>query len=402
MAGASISNFNASFIDYLPGVVETLNDTVIVRKLARKDYKWEGANISFFVHTARNHALGYVEDGGAFPTPDKQDYVEAKAYRRFLVGAVQITDGALANAASTKRAAIDVTTSELRGMINGLGTFEGFMAYRNGDGSVGTVSATSSGTTLYMDDARLMWDGATYQEYDTTLATNYGNFSVTSTARALSSGSSVVTVDAVADGTSTNKILWNGSLNRAITGLDAMVDDAATTFQNVNTSTYPRYTSPVLSNSGTERPLTPTMFRQMLAMISQESGVKPPSGMTVLTNKWLGIEVEELYEPELRITPQTKTAGIAIASFMSSFGRVNIVTDTLAPLNKMFFMDFSQIYRAVQKELDWRRQGGEIFLRSDVSAAWKATAMEICEYFIKQRNRCGKIEDLTETETTAY
>lgn len=179
MAGASISNFNASFIDYLPGVVETLNDTVIVRKLARKDYKWEGANISFFVHTARNHALGYVEDGGAFPTPDKQDYVEAKAYRRFLVGAVQITDGALANAASTKRAAIDVTTSELRGMINGLGTFEGFMAYRNGDGSVGTVSATSSGTTLYMDDARLMWDGATYQEYDTTLATNYGNFSVT-------------------------------------------------------------------------------------------------------------------------------------------------------------------------------------------------------------------------------
>lgn len=402
MAGASISNFNASFIDYLPGVVETLNDTVIVRKLARKDYKWEGANISFFVHTARNHALGYVEDGGAFPTPDKQDYVEAKAYRRFLVGAVQITDGALANAASTKRAAIDVTTSELRGMINGLGTFEGFMAYRNGDGSVGTVSATSSGTTLYMDDARLMWDGATYQEYDTTLATNYGNFSVTSTARALSSGSSVVTVDAVADGTSTNKILWNGSLNRAITGLDAMVDDAATTFQNVNTSTYPRYTSPVLSNSGTERPLTPTMFRQMLAMISQESGVKPPSGMTVLTNKWLGIEVEELYEPELRITPQTKTAGIAIASFMSSFGRVNVVTDTLAPLNKMFFMDFSQIYRAVQKELDWRRQGGEIFLRSDVSAAWKATAMEICEYFIKQRNRCGKIEDLTETETTAY
>lgn len=212
----------------------------------------------------------------------------------------------------------------------------------------------------------------------------------------------MVTVDAVADGTSTNKILWNGSLNRAITGLDAMVDDAATTFQNVNTSTYPRYTSPVLSNSGTERPLTPTMFRQMLAMISQESGVKPPSGMTVLTNKWLGIEVEELYEPELRITPQTKTAGIAIASFMSSFGRVNVVTDTLAPLNKMFFMDFSQIYRAVQKELDWRRQGGEIFLRSDVSAAWKATAMEICEYFIKQRNRCGKIEDLTETETTAY
>lgn len=402
MAGVSISNFNASFIDYLPGVVETLNDTVIVRKLARKDYKWEGANISWFVHTARNHSLGYVEDGGAFPTPDKQDYVEAKAYRRFLVGSVQITDGALANAATSKRAAIDVTTSELRGMINGLGTFEGFMAYQNGDGSVADVSATSSSTTFYLDDARLMWDGATYQEYNSGLTTNNGNFTVTSTARALSSGSAVVTVDAVPDGTTGNKIVWNGSLNRAITGLDKMIDDTSTTFQNISTSTYPRYTSPVLSNSSVERPLTPTLFRQMLAMISQESGVKPPSGMTVLTNKWLGIEVEELYEPELRITPDTKTAGISIASFQSAFGRVNIVTDTLAPYNKMFFVDFSQIYRAVQKELDWRRQGGEIFLRSDVSAAWKATAIEICEYFIKQRNRCGKITDLSETETTAY
>lgn len=401
MAGVSISDFNASFIDYLPGVVETLNDTVIVRKLARKDHKWEGANISFFVHTARNHALGYVEDGGAFPTPDKQDYVEAKAYRRFLVGSVQITDGALANAATSKRSAIDVTTSELRGMINGLGTFEGFMAYRNGDGTVGTISATSATTTLYMDDARLMWDGATYQEYNAGLTVNHGNFTVTSTARALSSGSSVVTVDAVPDGTTGGKIVWNGSLNRAVTGLDKMIDDTSTTFQNVNTATYPRYTSPVLGNSGTERPLTPNLFRQMLSVISQEAGVKPPS-MTCLTNRWLGIETEELYEPELRITPDTKTAGISIASFQSSCGRVNIVTDALAPLNKMFFVDFSQIFRAVQKELDWRRQGGEIFLRSDVSAAWKATAIEICEYFIKQRNRCGKITDLAETEGTAY
>jgi hypothetical protein len=405
MAGVSIDDFGASFVDYLPGVVETLNDTVMVRKLARKDYRWEGANISFFVHTARNHALGFIEDGGAFATPNKQDYVEAKAYRKFLQGSVQITDGALANAATSKRAAIDVTTSELRGMINGLGTFEGFMAYLNGDGSVGDVGATdtSTGTALYMTDGRMMWDGATYQEYDSTLATNNGNIVVTSTARAPSSnGNASITVDAVQDGTAGNKIVWNGSVNRAITGLDKMVDDTSTTFQNVNTSTYPRYTSPVLSNSGTERPLTPTMFRQMLAMIGQESGVKPPSGMTVLTNKWLGIEVEELYEPELRITPSTKTAGIAIASFNSSCGKINIVPDALAPFNKMYFCDFSEIYRAVQKELDWRRQGGQIFIRSDVSAVWKATCIEICEYFIKQRNKCGKISDLTETEQTSY
>ena len=139
MAGVSIDTFGASFVDYLPGVTETLNDTVVVRKLANKSYKWQGANISFFVHTARNHAIGNIQDGGAFPVPDKQDYVEAKAFRRFMAGSVQITDGQLANAATTKNAAIDAVTSELKGMMDGMGTYEGFMSYRDGTGSVGIV-----------------------------------------------------------------------------------------------------------------------------------------------------------------------------------------------------------------------------------------------------------------------
>lgn len=406
MAGVSISDFGASFIDYLPGVTETLNNIVTMRKYARNDYQWEGQNVSFFVHLARNHAVGNIEDGGAFPVADKQDYAEAKAYRRFLVGSVQITDGALANAATSKRAAIDVVTSELRGMLEGMAKYEEFMSYRDGTGVVGRLGTDVSGTTWGATDARLIWDGQTYEIHGT-LGTSRGTVTVSSVARALDANSNfaVTSSAALPTGAAANDyIVWPGAVNRALSGLDLMVDDATGTFQNISATTYPRYTSPVLDNSGTNRPLTPTLFRRMLAMLKQESGgTEPMKGLTVLTNTWQGIEVEELYEPDLRITPDTETVGLSAPRFQSSFGTITVETTHDCPFNKMYFVDFGQIYRAVQKELDWRRdKAGGIFQRSDQSAVWRATALEICEYFIKQRNRCGRIEDLSETASTAY
>jgi len=406
MAGVSIDDFGASFIDYLPGVTETLNNVVMLRRLARNDYRWEGASINFFIQTARNHAVGNIEDGGAFPVADKQDYQEAQAFRRFLVGSVQITDGALANAATSKRAARDVVTSELQGMMEGMAKYENFMGYQDGTGTVGRLGTDITGTTWGATDARLLWDGQTYEIRDAAaIGTLHGTVTVNSVARALDANGDFAITSAAAlpaAAAATDFIVWPNAVNRAITGLTSLVDDAATTFQNINTTNFPRYTSPVLDNGGTDRPLTPTLFRQMLAMIRQESGNKPSKELTVLTNVWESIETEELYESELRLTPDSKTGGLAVASFQSSLGRISIVPDHDAPFNTMFFVDFSQVYRATQKELDWRRQSGSIFQRSDQSTVWRATAIEIAEYFIKQRNRCGKIEDLTETVTTAY
>ena len=68
----------------------------------------------------------------------------------------------------------------------------------------------------------------------------------------------------------------------------------------------------------------------------------------------------------------------------------------------MFFVDFSQIYRALYRKLAWRRQGGQILLRSDSNATWTGTALEICDLYIRQRHSSGKIEDLEEDPSTMY
>ena len=409
MAGVNIDNVGLTFTRYLDGVVETLNHTSKSRNLVRKDDNWTGSHIEGKVHVANSTALGYVEDGGAFPTADKQDYVAYQATRRFIVGSIQLTDGAMATAAKSANVARDVITSEVQGMMNNILKFENFMFFRDGTGSVGqlTTNASASATALFADDARGLWPGGTYQVYDNSSGspgtTNRGNVVVSSVASAPSGGSAAVTVAANSlDTASGDHLVWNGSINRAITGLDKLIGDSGS-FQSIDTATYPKYTSLVMGNSGTNRDLTPSLFRQMLAGLMQKSGSeRPADGLTVLCDSWQAINVEELYEGELRLTPETKVGGLSVAAFQSALGRVDIMVDTDAPHNKMFFVDFSKIYRAVQKKLGWRREGGQIFKRSDVSGVWTATAMEIAELYIKERHTCGKIEDLNHTQSTVY
>jgi hypothetical protein len=410
MPGVSIENFGASFVKYLPGVRQTLNKEVNARNIPTGKLKWSGTNIEFHVHVARNPGVSNIEDGGNFPVAGRNVFVPAKAYRKFVVGSVQCTDGALTNAATTENASISIVESELTGMIDAIRKYQNFSWTRDGTGIVATLGATTSGSTFTVSDARGLWDGKDYELRSASTGSVITTFTVSKTSRSFTAaGEATVTpVSALASGGTTGDyIVWgtgNGSAyNRAITGLDALIDDSLTTFQNVNCATYPRYTSPVLSNSGVARALTPSLFRQMLAALKQESG-SSPEGVTVLTNTFGSISVEELYEGDLRITPDTTTAGVAIASFQSALGRINIMTDSDFPYSKMMFLAPEEITYAVQAELDWRRDapGTAIFKRSDTFAGFTATALETSELVVEQRNKLGKIEDLAETKSTAY
>ena len=407
MAGVNIGNVGLTFTKFLDGVVETLNHTSKSRNLVSKGKPWSGSHIEGKVHVGRSTAIGYVEDGGAFPVADKQDYVAYKAARKFIVGSIQLTDGAMATAAKSPQVARDVITSEVQGMMNNILKFENGFFFRDGSGTVATLTNGQSGATdIQVDDARMLWDGGTYTQMAAGLASTDGDVTVANVESALhASGDALVNFNAaLPDTTSLSDVLvWKGAANRAITGLDKLIDDSASTFQDVNVATYPRYGSLVLDNGGNNRALSANLFRSMLAGLMAKSGSeRPADGLKVLCNSWQAINVEELYEGSLRLTPDSKVGGLSVASFQSSLGRIDIMVDTDCLYNKMFFCDFSKIHRAVQKQLGWRREGGSIFKRSDVSGVWTATAMEIAELYIKERHTSGKITDLTEAKVTAY
>lgn len=414
MAGVTIDDFGASFIHYLPGVVETLKQTSKPRSIPLGKMKWEGSQLQKYVHVEMNPAIAAVADGGALPTAKRQNYVASNVKRKFITGSVQLSDGILNNASTTKHAAIRVMDSELKGLYKGIHRFESFFFTRDGTGTVSPLGSTTGGAAaITVDDARGMWDTAEYSIRDASspYTTHVASMTVDKVARAYSSGAATVTMTgtvAASGQAADDLVVWKGSASSDSwgllpAGLDRLINDGTTgTFQNVNLATYPRYTSPVLDASSTT--LTPSLLRRMMAMIAQESDTTVGRGShTVCASNWDMVNFSELYESELRITPSTKTVGIDAPSFISPFGEFTLEPMWDAPYGKIFFVDRKQISRAVQKELDWRRSdGGGILTKSSNSLVYTADAVEIVEYFIEDRRCCGKIENLAVTVDTAY
>lgn len=410
--GVSIADFGASFIHYLPGVIKSLNNTSMARQIPLGKVKWEGDRLLKKVHVRRNVGITNTADGGQIPAAGKQSYVDSEAYRKFIVGSVRVTDGILNNASTTKHAAITVVKSELEGLLEGMRKWEEFQFTRDGTGVVCTIGQTASGATFTVSDGRGLWDLQDYEIRDSsTTTTIHDEFTVSRISRALTANNEITVTPSStlgASGQATGDyVVWGSgdksAWGKGLTGLDLLIDDATGTFQSVSTTTYPRWTSPVLDNSGSPRALTAKLWRQLLAMIKQESGADPSRDIICLTSVWDMNEAEALFENQVRITPDTKTVGLVLPEFQTVHGRVKLMSAADTQWGKMFFIDRNEVSWAQQAELDWRRSdGGGIFERDNGSLGYVANAVEIVEMFIEQRNRCGKIEDLAVSAKTAF
>ena len=409
MAGVNSTNTGLALTNYLDDISETLNHKAVGRLLCKKEEEWRGTHLEWRVHVGRNSAISPTDDGGAIPVADKQDYIAARAYRRMAVGAIQITDGAMAACKKSKAVARDVVESEIKGVMRDFLKFDNYFFLRDGTGVCGTVMVNYAGgtpTLVEVDDARGLWEGATVQ-LRTVAGVLRGNLVISSIAEAPdANGFAQVTVAAgnVAM-IATDILCWNQATGtNTITGLQALINTGEALFQNVVVTSFPHYGSLIMANGNVARDLTPGLFRQMLAGLRQKSGQDRPSVVSVLGSNWDLINVEELYEGELRLSPGDTSGGLAVASFNSTLGRIDIITDTDAPYGQFEFADFSQIHRGVQRPLDWRRDGpgGAIFKRSDVATYYTANVLEVAEYFIKERHTSGRIEDLNYTPVSMY
>jgi multidrug transporter EmrE-like cation transporter len=409
MAGVNVDNSGLTYLHILDGVTETLNQSSKARSKVNQNYEWRGSHLEHKLHTARNHAIGFMSDGSAFPVADKEDYVSMKVGRKIVGGSIQLTDAVMATASKSAEVALDVVSAHTQGLMKNILKFENFFFSRDGTGAVATVKAAISSTTLLVDDARGLWRGASYQVY--TGSSLVGTVTISNVARApTASGYATVTLTATLAGVTTgDKLYWNGAYGIAYTGLEALVDDSTpvgggSTFQSVTMSgagAEPQYTSIVQDAGGVLRALDPSLFRSLQAGIYHNVGDEPGE-LDCMGTGWQLANLDELYEAALRLSPDSKVGGLSTPSFQSSLGKINMSPDSDAPYNKLFLVDYSQIYRGVQKKLGWRNQSGQIFLRSDSSGVWTATAIEIAEMYIKQRNSSGKILDLEESKISMF
>jgi hypothetical protein len=413
MPGVGIDDFGGNLIQYLPNVRYTMRRNSPLRSIGLRDIKWEGAKLVQKMHVGYNLSISDAEDGGPIPAADKQDLIEMEVARKSTVGSVQITDHLMANAKG-KGTAIRVTKSELGGMMEAMRKREGHMLALDGTGTVALMGSTFSGTTFTVDDARMLWPGGWYEIRDaTTTTTIHDQFQVSRVSRALTSNEATVTpVSTLASsGQAQNDlVVWQvgdySSYNRAITGLDALIDDTATTFQGVNVATYPWWSSPVFNGGGSTQALSTGLMRQVFATLKQESEDfgDPGTGLLCLTEVWNAVTFEELFEHAVRVTPSDTKVGIpGGVTFDTAFGRITVKAMPEIKYGNMLFVNRAAIARPVQRELEWRPGGiSGIFDRSDTFLGYTATCLEICDFMIFERNTCAKITNLVVAPQTAY
>jgi hypothetical protein len=400
-AGTGIADLTSLFIHYRPGFVQTLNNRVLARKLAvGKDYKWEGDYVLKKIQIARHTGISFGSDGMALPPAGKEAFIDSKTYRRFMAATVQVTDGALNTALTSKHACKSTSKSLLTGLAEAIHKFQNFVLTRDGTGKMATVYGYSGGT-LTVDDARGLWRDQWYTIRDITGVTIKTSFQVSLVNLSPTGGRATLTVTGVSSSytyASGDFVVWGmgywESYGNTTTGLDSLIGTG--TLQGITASSYPEWHSLVFSPSSGTQDQSTRLFRQMLAGLYQLGGDEKQN-LFALTSVWDMIEFEQLWEGEVRLTPQARIAGLVAPVFHTHFGKVMPYTDSDAPYGKMFFVDRREITRAVQKDLDWRKTGGEILMKSSTNQHYHGDMMEICENMIDNRRRCGKITDLTNT-----
>ncbi len=393
----SISNAGIALTKYERAVQQTYNQEATTVKKFGKGKKWVGDHLEGRVHVRRNGGMGAISDGGAYPVAGQQKHVPWKVYRRHLAASVELSLGVLAAAASKGEAAVKAAAaSELGGVMEDFIKFSNFHALRDGTGAVATVVTGGTTGTATFDDARGLWEDVEYDIYNG--STFQETITITSVPRTFgSAGEVTVAFSGGATLTAGDVAYWKGSYGAMPQGLDSLIGTG--NLQGITVSTYTRYASVVDENSGTDRPLTAAMLRNVMAGRRQNGG---KGDIDVLGSTWQGNVIDALYEGQIQFNPREKMPGTSATGVATALGNLKFEADVDAPYGKLFMGPFKQLKRAVQRPLGFVLVGGDKLVNSHTSATASARLLEICENYVENRNMFAKIEDLSEDQAFTF
>lgn len=265
---------------------------------------------------------------------------------------------------STNTAEKAVQNAAQKAVKNGMAQFRAYLdklVQTAGNGVLGNITNVAANVfTLGTPEfTQLVYFNQTIQVYDATLTTNRGTANIT----AIDPDAKKITVDAAPGGTvATDLIVTDGVAGASPTslfGIKYHQSNAATgTWMNLNRATYPEIRTPRVNAANSA--LVTSQIRLALNKIRKALGTKTMAKVIAYCN----LDQEHAYE-EL---------GIAISEIMKSpgtqglellfqgnktMGGAPIVSSINADPTRIDFIDLSQWFRVVMKEIDYYEVGGQ-------------------------------------------
>lgn len=385
---------------YTGKIRRQLNDDITtLKRITRSDANissnHEGKYVTFPVHVRRNSGIGSRLESEALPNPGSQGYAAAQLSLKSAYGAIELTGQALDMADSDTKAFAKSVDEEMERLRVDLKKDMNRQIYGDGTGAIGVVKSVVTSTVIPVNDARLFQIGELVDLV--TLPSTVATAGRTINAVDLTTGANTVTLSGAAVTTVVGQILVrSGSLNREVTGFNAIVKNTGTLY-NINPATEPEWKSEVDSNAGVGRPLSEGL------MITMADRIRTRGGKTTVIFQSLGVRRAyfNLLSQMRTIVNDTKfEGGFTGLSFTTDAGEIPVVADVDAPLGTQWFINEDALTWYRHADWDWLDKDGSMWSRkrSDTSVyeVWQAWMVERHELATDRRNTHGRIDDITE------
>jgi hypothetical protein len=376
-----------------------------------------GKYVTFPIRVSRNAGIGYREENGTLQDPGTQGYKRINIGLKYGYGRIRISGQTMELAESNPQSFASALDREMSGLKDDIAKDSARIFYGDGLGTMATVRAVKSTSTIPVYDAQNFFgqigaqisvvrpsstpgtDGPTYDPDTNYLNTplGLGTATVISTAVLTVSaidttpGANTITVSnstgdlgTIADG---DILVRYGNYRNEPFGLSALVN--TTKMFNLDD---PIWRSVMNGNSGTNRPLSEGL------MIKMTDDIRINGGSTSLILTSLGVRRAyfALLTQQRRYSNTKEFAGGLTGLAFNNGREIPIVEDVDAPKNKMWFLnegDF-RVYR--DKDWSWLDTDGGIWKWVQNKDAFEAVLKQYWQIACERRNSQGLLYDVSE------
>ena len=398
--GSTLASIDATLKEVYEGDIrrQLQDETVALKRVTRSSdgvsNETNGKYVTFPVHVRRNGGLGSRNEAEALPSAGSQGYASARLALKSDYLGIELTGHSIDMSDTNPKAFAKSLDEEMeRGRMDFKKDLNR-QIYGNGSGAITTVRAVVTSNVIPVVDARLFWVGSHVVDI-VTPPTTVTAAARTVTARDLTPGANTITVSGAAVTTTVGMLVTlNGSLNKEITGLSAIIASSGVLY-NINPATEPEWTSEIDSNGGTPRALSEGLMIRLVDRIRGRGG----KTTAILTDDGSFRAYWALLSQLRGFTNTTEfSGGYTGLSFHVGDSEIPVVSDFDAPLGVMHFLNEDEITFYRDEDIHWMDRDGTILHQKVDSGGrydvWQAHMLERHELGIGRRNTFGKLSDI--------
>ena len=384
MAGTDTAAFDEVLkIVYGPGIAELIKTKTPTLDLFTEgsNAEWGGKFVEYPVNVKRSEGAGYYSEGGLLPSAGREAYADMRIPCRFQAGRITLTAQVMKQSQGNKNAFASAMEREMASVIKTMAADRGRAILHDGRGVLALVNGNATSATQTLDapggvagsvnGARFIRPGmivgginpATQDVRASTVATVV---SVAANGNQITLDSSKTWVDndyVVRFATTGATSVTDTSYGKEVMGLLGLVDDGTyvATLHNINRTTYPIFSSKVISSVG---PLSADVFQRGID-VADEIGDGEISDLIMhhsVRRAYLALmEADRRYSAGDLSRPDAGT--VAAKKGKLAFGGIGITEDKYAPYGMIFGLDRSGMKRWSLVNGEWADEDGAVLCR---------------------------------------